>query len=59
MGVFCKYKDAKKLVNRQWAEIRFSVVEEFNEEYDGNGPVLYVQEARECAPLAEPVVNLV
>jgi len=59
MGVFCKYKDAKKLVNRQWAEIKFSVVEEFNEEYDGNGPVLYVQEARECAPLAEPVVNLV
>lgn len=59
MGVFCKYKEANKLVNRQWVEMKFSVVEEFNEEYDGNGPVLYVQEARECAPLAEPVVSLV
>lgn len=59
MGVFCKYSGAKKLVNRQWIDMTFSVVDEYNEEYDGNGPVLYVQEAKECAPLAEPIVNIV
>lgn len=59
MGVFCKYRDAKKLVNRQWIDMTFSVVDEYNEEYDGNGPVLYVQEVKDSAPLEDPVVNLV
>lgn len=59
MGVFCKYSGADKLVNKQWIEMTFSVVDEYNEEYDGNGPVLYVQELKESAPLADPVVNLV
>lgn len=59
MGVFCKYDGAKKLVNKQWIDMTFTVVDEFNEAYDGNGPVLYVQEVKDSAPLADPVVNLV
>ena len=39
--------------------IVFTIVDEFNEEYDGNGPVLYIQELKESAPLQDPVVNLV
>ena len=53
MGVFCKYDGASNLVNKQWIDIVFTIVDEFNEEYDGNGPVLYIQE------LQDPVVNLV
>lgn len=59
MGVFCKYDGASKLVNKQWIDIVFTIVDEFNEEYDGNGPVLYIQELKESAPLQDPVVNLV
>lgn len=59
MGVFCKYNGADKLVNRQWIDMVFSIVDEYNEEYDGNGPVLYVQELKESAPLADPIVNMV
>lgn len=59
MGVYCKYDGAKRLVNRQWIDMTFSVVQEFNEEYDGVGPVLYVHELKDSAPLADPVVNLV
>ena len=59
MGVFCKYDGASNLVNKQWIDIVFTIVDEFNEEYDGNGPVLYIQELKESAPLQDPVVNLV
>ena len=59
MGVFCKYDGALNLVNKQWIDIVFTIVDEFNEEYDGNGPVLYIQELKESAPLQDPVVNLV
>ncbi len=59
MGVFCKYGGASNLVNKQWIDIVFTIVDEFNEEYDGNGPVLYIQELKESAPLQDPVVNLV
>ena len=59
MGVFCKYDGASNLVNKQWIDIVFTIVEEFNVEYDGNGPVLYIQELKESAPLQDPVVNLV
>ncbi len=59
MGVFCKYNGADKLVNRQWIDMVFSIMDEYNEEYDGNGPVLYVQELKESAPLADPIVNMV
>ena len=59
MGVFCKYDGASKLVNKQWIDIVFTIVDEFNEEYGGNGPVLYIQELKESAPLQDPVVNLV
>lgn len=59
MGVFCKYEGASNLVNKQWIDIVFTIVDEFNEEYDGNGPVLYIQELKESAPLQDPVVNLV
>lgn len=59
MGVFCKYDGASSLVNKQWIDIVFTIVDEFNEEYDGNGPVLYIQELKESAPLQDPVVNLV
>lgn len=59
MGVFCKYDGASKLVNKQWIDIVFTIVDEFNEEYDGNGPVLYIQELKESAPLQDPIVNLV
>ena len=58
MGVFCKYDGASNLVNKQWIDIVFTIVDEFNEEYDGNGPVLYIQELKESAPLQDPVVNL-
>lgn len=59
MGVFCKYDGVSNLVNKQWIDIVFTIVDEFNEEYDGNGPVLYIQELKESAPLQDPVVNLV
>ena len=59
MGVFCKYDGASNLVNKQWIDIVFTIVDEFNEEYDGNGPVLYIQELKESAPLQYPFVNLV
>lgn len=59
MGVFCKYPGATKLVNKQWIDMVFTIVDEFNEEYDGNGPVLYVQDLKESAPLEDPIVNLV
>ena len=59
MGVFCKYDGASNLVNKQWIDIVFPIVDEFNEGYDGNGPVLYIQELKESAPLQDPVVNLV
>lgn len=59
MGVFCKYEGAKKLTNKQWVDMTFTIVDEFNEEYDGNGPVLYAQEVKDSAPLKNPVVNLV
>lgn len=59
MGVFCKYDGASNLVNKQWIDIVFTIVDEFNEEYDGNGPVLYIQELKESAPLQDPIVNLV
>lgn len=59
MGVFCKYNGAGRLVNRQWIDLTFSVVNEFNEEYDGEGPVLYAHEVKESAPLQDPVVNMV
>ena len=59
MGVFCKCDGASNLVNKQWIDIVFTIVDEFNGEYDGNGPVLYIEELKESAPLQDPVVNLV
>lgn len=59
MGVYCKYNGAKRLVNRQWIDMTFSVVVEFSEAYDGEGPILYVLEAKDSAPLADPIVNMI
>ena len=58
MGVYCKYDGAKRLVNKQWVDMVFCVVDEYNEAYDGNGPVLYVEKLQECAPLPDPIVNM-
>ncbi len=59
MGLICKSKEAKNLVDKNTVDMVVSIVKEYRSDYGGEGPVLYAESCVKTAPMKEPVVNMV
>ncbi len=59
MGLICKSKEAKNLVDKNTVDIVATIVKEYRNDYGGEGPVLYAESCEKTAPMKEPVVNMV
>ncbi len=59
MGLICKSKEAKNLVDKNTVDMIVSIVKEYRSDYGGEGPVLYAESCVKTAPMKDPVVNMV
>lgn len=59
MGLICKSKEAKNLVDKNTVDMIVTIVKEYRSDYGGEGPVLYAESCEKTAPMKEPVVNMV
>lgn len=59
MGLICKSKEAKNLVDKNTVDMIVSIVKEYRSDYSGEGPVLYAESCVKTAPMKDPVVNMV
>ena len=59
MGLICKSKEAKNLVDKNTVDMVVSIVKEYRSDYGGEGPVLYAESCVKTAPMKDPVVNMV
>lgn len=59
MGLICKSKEAKNLVDKNTVDMIVSIVKEYRSDYGGEGPVLYAESCVKTTPMKDPVVNMV
>ena len=59
MGLICKSKEAKNLVDKNTVDMIVSIVKEYRSDYSGEGPVLYAERCVKTTPMKDPVVNMV
>jgi len=57
LGVVAKGDAQKQYQNRDWVEVTATVKKEFFDAYQGEGPVLYIDEIRGCEKPKDEVVN--
>jgi len=55
LGLICFYSGASSLKNRDWVKITAKIKNEPNQEYGGNGPVLYATDVVLTGPIEEVV----
>lgn len=58
MGVICKSKEAKNLVDKDCVDMIVTVVDEYRSDYGGNGPVLYVETLQKIEPFKNPLISI-
>ena len=56
IGLLCHYEHASNLIPKDWVSITAQIAVEFDEEYQGNVPVLYVKQLTEVLPLDDELV---
>lgn len=59
MGLICKSKEAKNLVDKNTVDMTVTIVKEYRSDYGGEGPVLYAESSTKTAPMKDPIVNMV
>ena len=59
MGLICKSREAKNLQDKDTVDMLVSVVKEYRNDYNGEGPVLYADKLVVTGPMENPVVNMV
>ena len=59
MGLICKSREAKNLQDKDTVDMLVSVVKEYRNDYNGEGPVLYADRLVVTGPMENPVVNMV
>ncbi len=57
LGFACKYKDSKKLRDRQWVKVTASIDKEYFVDYEGEGPVLKATTVELTNPPKEEVIS--
>lgn len=55
LGYMCKSSAAKNLKTKDWVKVRARMEYEYQKEYRGEAPILYVEEVTLTAPIKEPV----
>lgn len=58
MGLVCKAKEAKKLVDKDTVDIIATIKNEYRNDYGGEGPVLYADICEKAAPMKDPIVKM-
>lgn len=58
MGLVCKAKEAKNLVDRDTVDIIGTIKFEYRSDYGGEGPVLYADICEKVPPMKDPIVNM-
>lgn len=58
MGLVCKAKEAKHLVDKDTVDIVATIVKEYRNDYGGEGPVLYAEVCEKTEPMKDPVVQM-
>lgn len=56
IGLLCHYQRSEELLPKQWAVLRAVLKVEFDEEYNGYVPVMYVEHVEEAQPLEDEFV---
>ena len=56
IGLLCHYEHASNLIPKDWVSITAQIAVEFDEEYQGDVPVLYVKQLTEVLPLDDELV---
>lgn len=56
IGLLCHYKDSSDLLPKEWVEVTAKIKVEYDEEYQGNVPVLYVENVKNVEPLEDELV---
>lgn len=59
MGLICKSKEAKNLVDKNSVDMIATIVKEYRSDYGGEGPVLYAESCVKTVPMKDPIVNMV
>lgn len=59
LGFVCKSRESRRLSNKEWVKVTAEVKNEYWEDYNGKGPVLYAVEIEASSPAEEEVLNLV
>lgn len=56
IGLLCHYKNSSDLLPKEWVEVTAKIKVEYDEEYQGNVPVLYVENVKNVEPLEDELV---
>lgn len=57
LGYACKYEGCRNLAERSWVKVTATVKIEYFDDYEGEGPVLYVKEAVATGEPKNPVID--
>lgn len=56
IGLLCHYKNSSDLLPKEWVEVTAKIKVEFDEEYQGDVPILYVENVKSVEPLEDELV---
>lgn len=56
IGLLCHYQDASQLLPKEWVEVEAEIKIEYDEEYQGDVPILYARHISQAEPLEDELV---